>query len=128
MDETTTQSATPPAETVTVPVISEHIVKTPGTCWGNPRIAGTRIKVEQVVIWHEQMGMSPADIASRWPHLTLADIHAALAYYHDHRDEIDADLAEGERLYEELRAKQPSVLEKIRQRKANAPDDPISPR
>jgi uncharacterized protein (DUF433 family) len=128
MDSPPTQTSTASTETTPLPVISKHIVKTPGTCWGKPRIAGTRIKVEQVVIWQEQMGMSPADIVSRWPHLTLADIHAALAYYHDHREEIDADLAEGERLFEELKAKQPSVLEKIRQRKANASDDPIPPR
>jgi len=128
MDSTSTQALTSSAETVTVPVIAEHIVRTPGTCWGKPRIAGTRIKVEQVVIWHEQMGMSPADIVSRWPHLTLGDIYAALAYYHDHRQEIDTDLAEGERLFEELKAKQPSILERIRQRKADASDDQVPPR
>ena len=44
-----------------VPVIREHIVRTPGTCRGKPRIAGTRIKVEQVVIWHEQMDMRGRD-------------------------------------------------------------------
>jgi uncharacterized protein (DUF433 family) len=128
MDSASTQTPTPATETTPGPAIAEHIVKTPETCWGKPRIAGTRIKVEQVVIWHEQMGMSPAEIVSRWPHLTLADISAALAYYHDHRAEIDADLAEGERLFEELKAKQPSILEKIRQRKADAPDDPVPPR
>ncbi|HZW29348.1 MAG TPA: DUF433 domain-containing protein [Isosphaeraceae bacterium] len=128
MDSTSTQSTTPAAETTPVPVIAEHIVKTPETCWGKPRIAGTRIKVEQVVIWHEQMGMSPAEIVSRWPHLTLADVSAALAYYHDHHAEIDADLAEGERLFEELKAKQPSILDKIRQGKADVPDDQVSPR
>jgi uncharacterized protein (DUF433 family) len=105
-----------------------RIVKTSETCWGKPRIAGTRIKVEQVVIWHDRMGMSPAEIVSRWPHLTLADVSAALAYYHDHRAEIDAELAEGERLFGGLKAKQPSILEKIRQRKADAPDDRALPR
>ncbi len=88
-----------------VPVIREHIVRTPGTCWGKPRIAGTRIKVEQVVIWHEQMEMRADEIVSNWPHLKLADVYAALTYYHDHRDEIDRDLAEGEKLFEELKAK-----------------------
>jgi uncharacterized protein (DUF433 family) len=108
-----------------LPVIREHIVRTPGTCWGKPRIAGTRIKVEQVVIWHERMGMRPEQIVSQWPHLTLADVYAALTYYHDHRDEIDRDLDEGERLFEELKARQPSLLEKARQRKADAPDDRV---
>jgi uncharacterized protein (DUF433 family) len=99
-----------------VPVIKEHIVKTPGTCWGKPRIAGTRIKVEQVVLWHLRQGMSLDEIVARWSHLTLADLHAALAYYHDHKDEIEADLAEGDRLFEELKAKQPSIIDKTRRR------------
>src|SRR3954468_1727854 len=134
MDPTSSQArissgqATPAAEETTLPVIAEHIVKTPGTCWGKPRIAGTRIKVEQVVLWHERMAMGPADIVSRWPHLSLADVYAALAYYHDHRDEVDRDLAEGEALFEDLKSKQPSILEKIRQRKADASDDSLPPR
>ncbi len=109
-----------------LPVIREHIVRTPGTCWGKPRIIGTRIKVEQVVIWHDQMKMRADEIVSNWPHLKLADIYAALAYYHDHREEIDRDLAEGEKLFEELKANQPSILEKARQRKANASNDQVS--
>jgi hypothetical protein len=86
-----------------------------------------RIKVEQVVIWHERQGMAPAEIVATWPHLTLADIHAALAYYHDHREEIEGDLADGDRLFDELKAKQPSALESIRRRDADAPNDSLSP-
>jgi uncharacterized protein (DUF433 family) len=112
---------------VVLPVIREHIVRTPGTCWGKPRIAGTRIKVEQVVIWHKRMGMSPEEIVANWPHLNLADIYAALTYYHDYPDEIERDIAEGEKLFEELKAKQPSILEKMSQRKVDAPDDRIPP-
>jgi len=40
-------------------VISEHIVITPGICGGKPRIANHRIKVEDVAIWHEDMGLPP---------------------------------------------------------------------
>lgn len=124
----TPSPSTPPAEeAATLPVLREQIVKTPGTAWGKPRIAGTRIKVEQVVIWHEREGMSPGEIVSKWPHLTLADVHAALAYDQDHREEVEADLAEGERLFEELKAKQPSLLERIGLRKADAPDDSLPP-
>ena len=110
-----------------LPAIREHIVRTPGTCSGKPRIEGTRIKVEQVVIWHEQMGMSADEIISKWTHLKLADVNAALAYYHDHRDEIDRDLEAGNQLFEELKASQPSILEKIRRRKADVADDQVSP-
>jgi uncharacterized protein (DUF433 family) len=113
-DPTPIQDSTAQVELEGVlPVIREHIVRTPGTCWGKPRVAGTRIKVEQVVIWHEQMEMRAYEIVSNWPHLKLADVYAALAYYHDHRDEIDRDLAEGEKLFAELKANQPSILEKI---------------
>jgi uncharacterized protein (DUF433 family) len=108
-----------------LPVIQEHIVRTQGTCWGKPRIAGTRIKVEQIVIWHEQMGMSADEIISKWSHLKLADVYAALTYYHDHRDEIDRDLAAGDQLFQELKARQPSISEKIRQRKADVADDQV---
>jgi uncharacterized protein (DUF433 family) len=110
-----------------LPVVGDHIVRTPGTCSGKPRIEGTRIKVEQVVIWHDQMGMSAAEIVTKWCHLTIADVNAALAYYHEHRDEIDRDLAAGDQLFEELKANQPSILEKIRQRKADVADDQVSP-
>ncbi len=105
-----------------------RIVRTPGTCWGKPRIDRTRIKVEQVVVWHDRMGMSPAEIVARWPHLTVADIEAALVYYRDHRDEIDADLAEGDRQFEHVKAAQPSILDASRRRTADAPDDQVPPR
>jgi len=122
------QAQTSPGELEAVlPVSREHIVKTPGTCWGKPRIAGTRIKVEQVVIWHERMGMRPDEIVSKWPHLKLADIYAALTYYHDHTDEIERDISEGERLFEELKAKQPSILEQVSRRESNVPDDQVPP-
>lgn len=101
------------------------IVCTPGTCAGKPRIAGTRIKVQHVATWYERMGLSPDEIVSNWPHLTLADVHAALAYYYAHRAQIDADIEAGWEFAEKLRAGQPSIFEKARQR--NAPDDSLPP-
>ncbi len=105
-------------ETTTLPVIAEHIVATPGTCGGKPRIAGTRIKVQHVAFWHEKMGMTPAQIVAEYPHLSLAGVHSALAYYYDHRAEIEKDVREGEEFVEKLRAGQPSILDKIRDRHA----------
>jgi uncharacterized protein (DUF433 family) len=63
----------------------EHIVSTPGTCGGKPRIAGTRIRVQDVVVWHEAWGLSPEEIVTDFPQLTLAQVHAALAYYYEYR-------------------------------------------
>jgi hypothetical protein len=46
----------------------------------------------------------------KWPHLTLSDVHAALAYFHDHREEINAELASDVAWYEEQKAKRPSAI------------------
>ncbi len=71
---------------------AEHIAKTPGVCGGRACIAGHRIRVADIVAWHERRGYSPDEIVALFPGLALADVHAALAYYFDHRDEIEADL------------------------------------
>jgi uncharacterized protein (DUF433 family) len=60
-------------------------------CGGRPRIAGHRIRVQDVVLWTEQ-GQSPDEIVSSFPQLSLADVHAALTFYYDHRDEIDSQI------------------------------------
>src|ERR1700722_7630253 len=72
-----------------------RIVTTPGVCDGRPRIEGHRIQVEDIAIWHERMGMSPDEIVSDYPSITLADVHAALAYYYENRQRIDTDIEEG---------------------------------
>jgi len=118
MQPTPTTSACPAT-------IAEHIEITPGICGGKPRIAGHRIKVQHIVIWHEHQGMTPGEIVLQHPGLTLADVHAALAYYHDHRKQIDDDIHEGFQFAEKLRAGGPSVFEKVR--KTDATDDPLPP-
>lgn len=89
--------------------LSQHIVITPGTCGGKPRLAGHRITVEDVAIWHEQMGMSVDQIASEFE-LRLAEVHAALAYYFDHQAEIDKQIEDDEKFVEEMRRRTPSKL------------------
>ena len=69
-----------------------HITKTPGVCGGRACIAGHRIRVQDVVAWHELRGMSVAAIVKDvFPSITQADVHAALAYYFDHVEEIQND-------------------------------------
>ncbi len=51
-----------------------------------------RIRVAQIAADHLGYGWSAEEIARQYPHLTFAEIHAALGYYHDHREEIDAEL------------------------------------
>ena len=73
---------------------------------GVAKIIGTRSKVRMVVL-DMQNGMTPEDIHEAYPHLSMAQIHAALAYYYDHKAEIDADIEEGRRIFEEFKAKHP---------------------
>lgn len=91
--------------------IAEHIEITLGVCGGKPRIAGHRIKVQDVAIWHERMGLSPDEIVSRHPSITLADVYAALAYYHDHLEEIRQQIREDEVLVAEMQAQTPSLVQ-----------------
>ncbi len=58
---------------------------------GRPRIAGTGVTVRRIVSWY-QLGLTPEEIARRIGHLSLAQVYAALAYYHANREEIEADL------------------------------------
>jgi uncharacterized protein (DUF433 family) len=90
-------------------ISTEHIVKTPGTCGGRARIAGHRIRVMDVVVWHRHWGRTPEQIAESFPGITLADVHAALAYYYDHMGEIEADFEE-DRKWDEYGKTQPSKL------------------
>ena len=108
-----------------VSVSTEHIVITPGTCGGKPRIAGHRITVQNIVVWHEQMMMSPLDIVAEQPGITLADVHAALAYYHDHTAEILDRIQDDEEFVKNLLGDQPSIFEKVR--RLHAQDDSVSP-
>lgn len=76
---------------------------TPGVCGGRPRIAGHRIRVQDVAIWHESLGMTPDEIVGEHPGLGLADVYAALAYYHEHLDEIRANIVADEAYVTRLR-------------------------
>jgi uncharacterized protein (DUF433 family) len=76
-----------------------HITTDPDVCHGRPCIAGTRVRVMDIVAAHEQ-GVSPVELTDYFDTrpLTLGEIHAALAYYNDHKDEVEADFAEAERI------------------------------
>ena len=90
--------------------LDQRIVRTPDICGGKPRIAGHRITVQNIAIWHDRLGWSADEIASEYD-LELADIYAALAYYFAHREEINQFIREGKAFVEEMRRKTPSKLE-----------------
>jgi uncharacterized protein (DUF433 family) len=75
--------------------IGSLIVSTPDLKHGRPRIADTGITVHRVAIWYK-LGHTAEEIAYQYGHLTLAQVYAALAYYHANLDEIDAEIAADE--------------------------------
>ncbi|MEX2137729.1 MAG: DUF433 domain-containing protein [Pirellulales bacterium] len=80
------------------------IEQTPGTCGGKPRIAGTRIKVSLIATLSERNRLTPDEIVEAYPHLTLAQVHAALAYYWEHRDEIEQEIRDEQSFVDKLEA------------------------
>jgi uncharacterized protein (DUF433 family) len=88
----------------TVTEIGSLISRRPDIVGGRPCIAGTGVSVRRIAQWHN-MGLIPEEIARKLGHLSLAQVHAALAYYHANQSEIDADL-EAEALETEALAQQ----------------------
>ena len=86
-----------------------HIAISEDVAGGKSRIAGHRITVQHIVIWHERMGLSADEIASNHG-LSLAEIYAALTYYYDHRQEIDEAILADESTVSELRKRIMSKL------------------
>jgi uncharacterized protein (DUF433 family) len=104
----------------------EHIVSQPNVCGGRPCIAGTRIRVQDIYVWHELRGLSADEIVSRFPNLTMADVYAAMSYYWDHRDEIQRQMKDETDFVEQMKQKHPSPLEEKLAGK-DAKNDQVSP-
>src|SRR5438876_1747473 len=92
-------------------ISQEHIEIVEGAGGPKARIIGSRIRVEDIAVWHEKLGMSPDEIVDQYATLTLADVHAALAYYWDHRVEIERAIADEKVLIEEIRRADPGPLQ-----------------
>jgi uncharacterized protein (DUF433 family) len=71
---------------------------------GIPWITGANTKVVEVVLDKIAYGWSPEEMHRQHPHLSMAQIHAALAYYYEHQTEVDADIERRNRYVEEMRA------------------------
>jgi uncharacterized protein (DUF433 family) len=91
-------------------IMLPQIERNPKISGGKPVIAGTRIKVSQIALEYERLSWTPDEIIAAHPHLTLAQVHTALAYYYEHIAEINADLRREEQLSEELSQRHPSKL------------------
>ncbi len=84
--------------------IGTLITQTPGICSGRPRIAGTGISVRRIVSWYK-MGLNPEEISRRIGHVSLAQVHAALAYYHANQEAMEAEIAAEEAEFDRLEQK-----------------------
>ncbi len=76
---------------------------------GVPHIAGTTMKVVELVTAQAAYGWSPEELYFQFPHLTLGQIHSALAYYWDHRDALDRDIARRLAVVEDRQRRAPPV-------------------
>ena len=108
--------------------LDEHIVITPGIRGGRPHVTGHRITVQDIVIWHNNLGYTVEKIADDY-NLELAAVNAALDYYHDHKEEIDGNIQEDNEFAEVMRKEFPSklnrkLLEKINEVYAKEELDP----
>jgi uncharacterized protein (DUF433 family) len=107
-------------------VVSQHIEMRSSAIHGEKAcIAGTRIAVADVYIWHELLGMTPDQIVSEYPFLSLAQVHSALSYYYDHAEAIRAEVRNGREEAAKIEASNPPILPvKIAGLGANG--DPVS--
>ncbi|MFL6214906.1 MAG: DUF433 domain-containing protein [Blastocatellia bacterium] len=92
-------------------VITERITKTPGICGGKACIAGHRVRVMDIAIRRELMGMSADEIVAQLPSITLGDVYAALAYYFDNIEEMREEMRQEEEFVADFMRKHPSVLD-----------------
>jgi uncharacterized protein (DUF433 family) len=85
-------------------VAHPHITNDAAVCGGNAIIHGTRFPVRSVAMYVLQHGLTPEELVAKFPHLSLAQIHDALAYYYDNRQEIENEITENREEYVKQRA------------------------
>ena len=101
-----------------------HIAADVRVCGGKPCIAGTRIRVWDIHVWHDLQGITPEEMVAEFPQLTVADVHAALTYYHDNRELLEHQNQRAQELVDDLRDRHPSKIKSGRH--MDARDDSVS--
>lgn len=91
--------------------LRDFISQTPDICGGAPVIAGSRIRVSHIAYRYERERQTPDEIVQAYPHLTLAQVHAALAYYYSHREEVDKEIASSDEVLLKASQTYPSKLQ-----------------
>ena len=96
-------------------VIRKHIEIVEGASGPKARIIGHRVNVSHIAMYHEEWGMSAQEIAQELPTITLADVHAALAFYYDNPEVIATERSAQERYAEEFKQQHPEIVRDHRQ-------------
>ena len=86
----------------TLTEIGTLIEQTPDICGGRPCVAGTGVSVLRIAGWYK-LGWTPEEISRRIGHLSLAQVYAAIAYYHANQEAVEAEMAAEEAEYDRLR-------------------------
>jgi uncharacterized protein (DUF433 family) len=95
-------------------LVYPHITKDPAVCGGSACVEGTRIRVIDIVAAYKD-GKSPEEILDEYTTLKdTSDVFAALVYYHDHMNEVEADIAEGEHLEQQAERERVEFLKRRR--------------
>lgn len=89
-----------------------YISSNPKISKGSPVITGSRVRVIDIVIGFDRLGLTPDQIIDAHPHLTLEAIHDALSYYSENRRSMDKEMAEKKEVLKEIARKMPSILKK----------------
>ncbi|MSP39851.1 MAG: DUF433 domain-containing protein [Deltaproteobacteria bacterium] len=94
----------------------EHIILTDAQI---PMIAGTNMKVVELVLNHLAHGWSPEELHFQHPTLSMGQIHSALAYYWDHKTELDPDIERRRSMVDDIQQTLPEspLAERLKARK-----------
>ena len=87
-----------------------YISVNPNISKGSPVISGSRIRVVDIAIEYDRLGLTPDQIIDAHPHLRLEAIHDALSYYYENRKSIDKEIAGKKEMIREVARKIPSIL------------------
>jgi len=87
-----------------------YIVIHTDVCGGSPIIEGTRTRVIDIAIEYEVLGRSPDEIIRSHPHVSLFQIHDALSYYYENREELDHKIKQDGEFVKSLKGKIPSKM------------------
>src|SRR4030042_3574975 len=89
-----------------------YISTNPKISRGSPVISGTRVRVIDIAIEYDRLGLTPDQIIDAHPHLTLEAIHDALSYYYENRESFDKRIRKERDFIKKIAKESPSILKK----------------